>query len=142
MIYIQNMEENKLICPITLELIKIYGITCFGSIYEFDAITKWFENSEKDPLTGLYVPTKRIHKMISNDENEVRRAAEDKLKQTKIWYKPCIYFLDSPKKFNKLNDIKKFIEKTDQKKWKEYVEMKRNRFCNEKSDAFFEKCKN
>lgn len=36
----------------TLSPISVIGMTCFGSIYEYDAIYKWFENNDTDPLTN------------------------------------------------------------------------------------------
>lgn len=80
--------DSKIICPITQEKIIIGGMTCNGQIYEYDAITEWFRNSDKDPLTGLYLASIFVRKFDVNcDINLIQELVEDAKKSYSIWYR-------------------------------------------------------
>ena len=52
--------ETNLVCPITCcEIIRV-GITCYGNVYEYSAIKKWFEDHDTDPLTNEHITSKFI----------------------------------------------------------------------------------
>ena len=44
-------------CPITLEPIKQIGITVGGNVYEYDAIKKWLNNHNTDPISNELLPS-------------------------------------------------------------------------------------
>ncbi len=74
----------ELVCPITHEEIKEIGITCFGSIYEYDAIKSWFQNHSIDPSTNLHVPTKVIIKVPEHLKYRVSEIAAEYKRSTKL----------------------------------------------------------
>lgn len=83
-------QEDKNICPITLDPITVPGITCFGSIYEYDAIKRWLTNSSVDPRTNLHLPSKFVVKWT--DFSTLREQAIQIQKSTELWCKYYDYF--------------------------------------------------
>lgn len=65
------MENIKyeLECPITLCPINMAGITYFGNIYDYDAISCWLKKNNTDPMNGLELPTNTIVKYDISDCN-------------------------------------------------------------------------
>ena len=65
-------------------LIKI-GLTCIGSIYEYNLIVQWLKDHDTDPMTNLILPTKFVRKFKSDHPN-----IEVIIKDTKLtleaWY--------------------------------------------------------
>jgi len=126
------MSNKEHICPITNESIKVYGMTCYGNIYEYDAIKKWFENNDCDPLFNLVCPTLFVVKLqnykIENLE-ETQRSARLSLD---IWCHILKNIRHSEKFYENMNKIK-IINNING--WKEYNEMKRKRFIKENQNT-------
>ena len=65
-----EIEEDN-ICPISLCPIEIYGMTVFGSVYEYDEIVKWLSKFHETPFIKRYnikrnsVVIIKIHERIS-----------------------------------------------------------------------------
>ncbi len=55
------------ICPITLEPIKVGGLTHFGNLYEYRAISDWLAGHDTDPITGEKLPTRYVTKLDMQD---------------------------------------------------------------------------
>jgi Pentapeptide repeats (9 copies) len=92
------------ICPITQEPIKVAGILCSGSFFEYDAISNWLHDHNSDPLTNLYLPTKFVVKFTNLNYLKVK--ANDIRQSTKVWCKG-IYFEDDFKFYSdKLINLK------------------------------------
>lgn len=115
------------ICPITTEPIEEMGMTCAGSVYEFDAITEWLEDHNTDPLTGECLPTTRvkvIEKRLWNMLDELKRQTRS---NTKKWYRSVSFEKNSLKKLARIEDIyKKMDEMSDS--WVRYRKVKRLQF--------------
>lgn len=47
-------------CPITLEIIKNPVINCFGTVYEKEAIEKWYSKNDTDPQSNTTVFSKLL----------------------------------------------------------------------------------
>ena len=67
----------ELTCPITLQLINEAGITCVGSIYEYNVIKKWLENHTSDPLTNLPLYTLFVVKFSVDNVDALKDKAND-----------------------------------------------------------------
>jgi hypothetical protein len=120
------------ICPITLEPIKVYGITCYGSIYEYDAIKKWLESNNIDPGTNLPLPTKALSKVDKSEYQEKNR--EQVKKNTLLWCYQYKLIVDSIKKYNDIILIKNSI---DLKSFEKYNQMKRDQFINLEDNFYY-----
>lgn len=107
---------DNIICCITLEPIKIPGITLYGSIYEYDAIMEWLVNHEIDPMTNIRLPNKQIHKLDSienapQDQLEKVKECANKIKnETLLWCEPYKLCLSMPIKYEKILNTKKIID--------------------------------
>jgi hypothetical protein len=71
-------------CSITLEPIKVYGITCVGQLYEYEAIVEWLKENDCDPLTNVFVPTRNVIRFEGSHVEALERAKEFK-KLTLLW---------------------------------------------------------
>ena len=140
-------NDNHVICPITREPIKILGITCVGSCYDAMAIEKWLTTNKNDPLTGLYLSTKKILKYnleslfakdVSLDlkKQYVQQQSNHYRLNTRTW-DPIVQHIDMNKYFLKKYTVKiKQINKLslEQKaKWKVYTYQKINQIWNGKN---------
>jgi hypothetical protein len=129
--------QEKIICPITLEKIKCVGMTCHGSLYEFEAITSWLQNNETDPLTNLFCPTKYIRKIDSSDPAELSKLVIEARISLASWC-PVFRFFDGAKNIYK--KLSAYMTQIDNFKgdelynWMSYDMMKRKRFVNENWD--------
>lgn len=98
----QSVHEdiNQNICPITLEPINIYGITCYGSFYEYSAISDWLQNHNTDPLTNLPLPSKGLKKVLKEDFSPVTHI--DHKKSCLLWCYHLALVENSIKIYNNL----------------------------------------
>jgi hypothetical protein len=64
------------ICPITLEPIAVYGITCVGSLYEYDAISDWLQDHDTDPVTNLLLPTCFVVKFMDTPAAATKKGVD------------------------------------------------------------------
>jgi uncharacterized protein (DUF2237 family) len=53
--HVEQFEDHDFICPITHMVFKKPVLADDGHFYEKLALTQWFENSNKSPLTGLKI---------------------------------------------------------------------------------------
>lgn len=133
------MDQTR-ICSITLEPIINGGMTCFGSIYEYDAISNWLKKHDIDPLTGEECPTKFVRK-INIDKTDLEEISKDArattslvFPATKTWRNvKNIYLKYLDVKNNKLINILK--EDFDQ-----YSQNKREIFIHQPNQAYHNLC--
>ncbi|AQN68739.1 hypothetical protein [Saudi moumouvirus] len=125
------MEQiNNMKCPITLEPIINGGMTCYGNIYEYDVIKKWFEENDIDPVTGEECPSKFIVKVDIHDPyinervKDMRKTTELVFPITKSWTSVKILY-------EKYNGIKSEIKSIPKSEFDKYNECKRNLFSEE-----------
>ncbi len=111
------MEPITLICPISLEEIKTAGITCVGSIYDYDNITKWLTKNSTDPVTNLVLPTKLIARKVGLSKESLIKYADNIRTNTKGWNFPFKLVNDSPIIYDELAKLK---PNTDTPEWIEY----------------------
>src|SRR6056297_1025734 len=133
---------DSIICPITLEPIKEFGIICTGNIYEYDAIHKWLLDHNRDPTTNEILLTNFIMKPGINHINVIKRIALNFKENMKLIFPHKNYFNDIKNVYDKLIEIEKNINYLDQNEWNKYNLMKCDRFLKEKNDAFFHVIKN
>lgn len=93
-----DIDNNQIICPISLEPIKVAGITSNGGIYSYENITEWLKENISDPITNLPLPTTFVVKW-TNLEN-VNEQAKHIKQTTSIW---CQYYV-SPELLKRYND--------------------------------------
>jgi uncharacterized protein YjbI with pentapeptide repeats len=70
---VNEKEERDFVCPITQEPIVYGGMTVTYSLYEFDAISKWLETNDTDPLTNLLLPNKHIWRISSLSKQQISK---------------------------------------------------------------------
>lgn len=125
---------TQLICPITLTEISEYGITEYGSIYEFNAIIQWLEFSDTDPLLNKKLQNNFVHKFIGNadDAQVFANKIAHQSKTTDI-----IYDMTIPKHYVNYSNYKNNVEtlKNDNM-WNNYCNDKRIQFQNGFSYAY------
>ena len=115
-------------CPITQEEIEVYGITCNGQIYEYDAIKKWLTIHETDPLTNEYLPNKFVNKVEKEverilGEEYIKRIAQNTLENSKIYLRG-FRSLDSYRRdLEKIAGYRENI-KAQEKQWNSYHDMR------------------
>ena len=68
---------TEVTCPITCCEIQRVGITCYGNVYEYSAIKRWFKENDTDPLTNEYISNKFI---IDFGRNKSELQIEEKVK--------------------------------------------------------------
>ena len=107
------MSSSVPLCPITCEPIFCPGLTQFGSLYEFSAITKWLEYNCTDPVKGLTLPSRfvwKIDPLLLQDEKALEAQQKELHAQTLMVYPGLKKFLSSFDNYNKLlatyNDLK------------------------------------
>ena len=54
-------EKAKYLCPITNEVMVEPVVDALGNTYDRDAIQKWLETNDKDPLTNEPLPDKNLN---------------------------------------------------------------------------------
>lgn len=75
-----------MICSITQIEIIDGGMTVNGSIYEHDAIVKWLDKSNRDPLTNIELASKFVRKInINLDQDTIKTLVDDAKKTYWIW---------------------------------------------------------
>lgn len=73
-------------CPITQTEIINAGMTVNGSIYEYDAIIKWLEKSNRDPITNIELASTFVRKInINLDEEAIKTLVNDSKKTYWFW---------------------------------------------------------
>lgn len=67
-----NEIPNEFICPIGLQIMTEPVSTCDGFTYDNKNITRWLQNSERSPLTGLVLNNTRlsINKVLQDKINK------------------------------------------------------------------------
>lgn len=135
--------DIQIICPITLEPIRHAVCTCFGSVYEKDAITKWLEENVTDPSTGLALPNLRLDYLceITNSEQIeyvrvesqlIRQLTQDLMDNNKISF---FYFHHTPFFYTQLLEQQSNINLLAD--WNVFDAMKRDFFV---SDTYVNSC--
>ena len=133
------MENEQLICPITLDVIKIAGITCVGTIYSYDAIHNWLLNQSTDPLTNLKLPSKFIFKKENLSVQEINDFANKVKQNTKLWSIGFRIISDSPIKYKKLYDLHKNINIPEWIKYNKYKSLLLHNYAPE-NGMYFKSC--
>ena len=93
-------------CPITGEPIVCPGLTQFGSLYEFDAITRWLQDNGNDPVKGLTLPSRfilKIDPLLLQDEKALEVKQKELYSQTLLVYPGLNRFLSTFANYEKLN---------------------------------------
>ena len=128
------------ICSITLEPIKNGGITCFGNIYEYDAIVNWLLKNDIDPLNGIEMPTKFIRKINIQEYtlSELDEISKDAKKSLELWCPRFKSWTNSKNKFKKLFPVFKKFNFNDPN-WIKYQTVKRKLFLSKDDEAFLSK---
>ena len=117
------MDTNKLVCPISLEEIQVAGITCVGSIYDYDQITKWLEDHDTDPLTNLHLVTK----MVVRQEADIVQKAKEIKESTMTWCQGYRTVFETPALYARLLALK---QNTKIDEWDEYSRTKAEQLDN------------
>ena len=115
------------ICPISLCPIKDFGMTCYGSVYEYSVIKEWLIKNNTDPITNRILLTKFIVKLSPYDISNLEARKKDMLNSTRLWCTSFMLFNEAPEQYEKLLQIKKYIESftgNELKVWNEYVKEK------------------
>jgi hypothetical protein len=60
-------DPTNYICPITLRVFREPILAADGQFYEKNALTQWFKNSNKSPLTGLVIDKIMISCVLFNN---------------------------------------------------------------------------
>ncbi|BCS82520.1 hypothetical protein QLL95_gp0031 [Cotonvirus japonicus] len=135
-------NENERVCSITLEPIIQGGMTCYGSVYEYDAIIEWFKNNDTDPLTNLECPSKFVVKVdvlskyLDEKIKDMRKTTELVFPITKTW-------TSVKNKYLEYYEIQKNINANIlEKDFDSYNKNKRKIFINEKNSAYYNTCTN
>ena len=118
-----------MICPITLEPMVEASINSRGSVYEYSAITQWFQQHETDPLTNLKCPHKFVVKFDVTSPY-LKEKCSDIETNTRFCY-PAVFAQEGAVRiYEKYSRMKLNIPETE---WLEYVKKKREHFEHEKS---------
>lgn len=137
-----QMDVLEHICPITFEPIKKYGMTCYGNIYEYDAIKEWFESNDTDPINNLMCPNKFVMLLRSNKEKDIFLAQENAKHNFKYTYPEFHTFRECKLNYEKLKSIYDMINESDD--WINYNVIKKQKFIDEEFDGmiYYGGCEN
>lgn len=117
------------ICPLTLEPIIVAGATCWGNIYEFDAISKWFQKHTTDPITNRPCPNLFIRRVDIRSETFNIETFRKNSEEMVYLYCPGIdLFLHVETQYN---TFLKFVDENQHTaEWKEHFSEGRKKFAN------------
>lgn len=130
--------ETKLQCPISLCEIKIAGITCIGTIYDYGLISTWLKKHSTDPVTNLPLPSKFVFKKENMDQKDLLDFANKVKENTNMWSSGYKLSNESPRMYEKLLQLQ---ENTKIKEWSIYADYKGDTISGT-SDAFINACGN
>jgi uncharacterized protein YjbI with pentapeptide repeats len=127
----------ELVCPITCDPIKVGGMTCHGSLYEYDAIVAWTEDNTTDPSTGQYLYTKFVKKLDDLNETTIKDCKKDINQSLNMWCGAHRIKKQSYEIWKKLDKLQETFKNSnfDNKKWLEYCKMKSDKLSENKTST-------
>jgi hypothetical protein len=141
------LENDMLICPITMEPIKVAACTILGYIYEKDAIIEWLKQSDRDPATNqkmkdLHITTLRsfspLYEYNLNDLKREVMSCNMSAKRIATRYVELLgnpvsisNFRETKMVYKKLREYKDVVDGLyEEAEWETYKEFRRNMYIN------------
>lgn len=105
------MNHFPLVCPITLQTIKVPAVASDGCVYEAESISRWLENHSISPITGLELTNKILYPLYPHfDDIAMPIPLEKKTMVESISDERKTRIIELEKSSKNLKGIQKYLE--------------------------------